>query len=325
MIAGLSDAASLDLPMAYLTIFTAPKPFADPHIGRIQRNAIRSWVALGPEVQVILIGDEPGMEDAAAETGVVHLRHVERNEQGTPLVSSILTLARGYDHTPFMAYVNSDILLFDDLLEATRAAAEGTRPFVIVGQRWDLDVEEALDLSPGWQDRLRNDARNTGHLHPAGGSDYFVFPRECYAAVPPFAIGRAGWDNWMIYHARKQGWRVIDATSSVLIVHQSHDYGHLPGGLPHYRLPESERNVELAGGRRVIFSLQDATHQLVDGRVRPRPLGWAGLVRGLEIFPTLTLGSPALAQITYSLVHPVRAFRELRGWAGGKVKRILKR
>ncbi len=324
MIDGHSDAASRDSTMAYLTIFTAPKPFTDSHIGCIQRNAIMSWVALGPEVQVILIGDEPGMEEAAGETGAVHLRHVERNEHGTPLVSSVFTLARGYDQAPFLAYVNSDILLFDDFLEATRAAAASDRPFVIVGQRWDLDVEEALDLMPGWQARLRNDARSTGHLHPAGGSDYFAFPRECYADVPPFAIGRAGWDNWMIYHARKQGWRVIDATSSVLIVHQSHDYGHLPGGLPHYRLPESERNVELAGGRRVIFSLQDATHQLVDGRVRPRPLGWAGLVRGVETFPILTLGSPGLAQFIYSLVHPVRAFRELRGWAGGKVKQFLK-
>ena len=32
--------------------------------------------------------------------------------------------------------------------------------------------------------------------------------------MPDFAIGRAGWDNWMIYHARQQGWPVIDGTPS---------------------------------------------------------------------------------------------------------------
>ena len=36
-----------DVPST-ITIFTAPKPFTDPHIDLIQRNAIRSWRDLGP-------------------------------------------------------------------------------------------------------------------------------------------------------------------------------------------------------------------------------------------------------------------------------------
>lgn len=309
--------------MAYLTVFTAPKPFDDPHIACIQRNAIRSWVALGPEVQVLLIGDESGMADVASELGVIHLPQVERNERGTPLVSSIFSLARAHDPTPYLAYVNADILLFSDLVEATRSAANLGRPFLIVGQRWDLDIEEALEPSPDGIERLRQRALGEGRLHPPGGSDYFVFPRPCYESVPPFAIGRAGWDNWMIYHARRMGWPVIDATASVLIVHQTHDYRHLPGGRPHYRLPESGRNVELAGGRRVIFTLQDATHRLVDGRVETRRPGWKELVRRLETFPSVRLGSPALAQLTFLLFHPVRAFREFQGWLRSKAGRLL--
>jgi hypothetical protein len=310
--------------MAYLTIFTAPKPFTDPHIGRIQRNAIRSWVALGSDVQILLLGDEPGMESAAAELGVTQLCDVERNEHGTPLVSSIFARAAAYDQSPFLAYVNTDILLFGDLPEATRVAAQLGSPFLMVGQRWDLDVAETLDLSAGWQERLRKRALETGRLHPPGGSDYFVFPRAGYEDVPPFAIGRAGWDNWMIYHARRQGWAVIDATSSVLIVHQNHDYGHLPGGLPHYRHPDSLRNVELAGGRRMIFTLNDATHQLVGGRILPRRLGWADLVRRVETFPSVTLGSPTLAQLTFALLHPIKAFQELQTWARRTFRRFVK-
>jgi hypothetical protein len=310
--------------MPFLTIFTAPKPFTDPHIGLIQRNAIRSWVALGSEVQVLLMGDEPGMEAAAAELEVLQVSDVERNEQGTPLVSSIFAQARGFDQTPYLAYVNADILLFTDLLDATRTTSDRGTPFLIVGQRWDLDLADPLELEPGWQGRLRQRTLEKGRLHPAGGSDYFVFPRECYEDVPPFAIGRAGWDNWMIYHARREGWPVVDATASVLIVHQSHDYGHLPGGQPHYRLPESQRNVELAGGRRVIFSLQDATHQLVDGSIQPIRLGWGGLLRRAETFPIVGLGSPGLAQVTFALLHPIRAFQEFQGWIRGKARRALK-
>ncbi|HLC02290.1 MAG TPA: hypothetical protein VJK02_04590 [Anaerolineales bacterium] len=311
--------------MAYLTIFTAPKPFAEPHIGRIQRNAIRSWLALGPEVQVILIGDETGMQETARELGVAHLQDVERNEHGTPLVSSIFALARAYDQSPNLAYVNTDILLFGDLLEGTMTAASSGMPFLIIGQRWDLDLEESLDLSSGWQDRMRKHVLEAGRLHPPGGSDYFVFPRGCYDEVPSFAIGRAGWDNWMIFYARRRGWPVVDATSSILVVHQSHDYGHLPGGRPHYRLPESFRNVELAGGRRRVFSLQDATHQLVDGRLQPRRLGWVDMVRRLETFPSVVLGSTAMAQVTFSLLHPVGAIQEFSGWLRKKVSPILKR
>ena len=164
--------------------------------------------------------------------------------------------------------------------------------------------------------------REEGRLHPPGGSDYFVFPGACYEEIPPFAIGRAGWDNWMIYYARRRKWVVIDATSSVLIIHQSHDYAHLPGGRPHYRLPESDRNVELAGGRRAIFTLHDATHQLVDGQLKARDLGWPDMIRRLETFPSVSLGSPALAQIAFSVLHPRRAFGEFRGWLSRRVRQI---
>ena len=46
--------------MPLITLFTAPKPFTNPHIALIQRNALRSWQALGTEVEVLLIGQEEG-------------------------------------------------------------------------------------------------------------------------------------------------------------------------------------------------------------------------------------------------------------------------
>ena len=94
-----------------LTIFTAPKPFTNPHIDLIQRNAIRSWVALGPEVEVLLIGEEEGLAEAARELGVRHLPQVQRNDQGTPLIPSIFNLARQETDKPYLAYVNADVIL----------------------------------------------------------------------------------------------------------------------------------------------------------------------------------------------------------------------
>ncbi len=231
--------------MTFLTIFSAPKPFTNPHIAVIQRNAIQSWLHLEmgktssahfkPEVDVFLVGEEEGMREVASENSIPLLANVRRNESGTPLVSSIFDLARQASDSPYLAYVNGDILLLPDILRAIHQIAEEMtrqtgRQFLLIGQRWDLDVKELLDFSPGWADRLQAMARGKGRLHAPAGSDYFVFPRSAFNEMPDFAIGRAGWDNWMIYHARQHGWPVIDGTPALMVIHQSHDYSHLPGG-----------------------------------------------------------------------------------------------
>jgi predicted acetyltransferase len=118
----------------------------------------------------------------------------------------------------------------------------------------------------------------------------------------------------MIYEARRNGWPVVDATHSIKIVHQDHDYSHLPGGQPHYRHPETRENVRLGGGDRTIFTLMDCSHELVDGKLHRERLSWEKLWREVEIFPIVRLHSKSLAQVFYALFHPVRAYREFRSW-----------
>lgn len=303
--------------MPELTILTAPKPFTDPHIAVIQRNAIQSWQALGPEVEVLMIGEETGMAEAAAELGVRHLPDVARNANGTPLINSMLHLALAASDSPLMAIVNADILLMPDFVAGARRLAQLAGRFLAVGQRWDLDVRERLDFSPGWPERLRERAQREGRLHRASGSDYFIFPRGCFSDMPAFAIGRAGWDNWMIYAGRMRGWPVVDATQDIQIIHQNHDYAHLPGGQPHYRLPETFENIRLAGGKRAIFELPDTSHRLVDGKLLRQPLSWKKFWREVEIFPLVRLHSYPLGQLMFSLLHPKKAYQEFRQAAKG--------
>ena len=300
--------------MPLLTLFTAPKPFTDPFIATLQRNAIESWTHLGAEVEVVLIGDEPGIDEAAQEFGIRHLPDVACNAMGTPLVSSIFDLARKNSDTPLLGYVNADILLMPKMIEAARQVSEQAQKFLIVGQRWDLDVTERLDYFDGWEEQLRLRIAKEGRLHPRGGSDYFIFPRNCFAAMPDFAIGRAGWDNWMFYEARRQGWALIDATHAIQIVHQNHDYRHLPKGQPHYRLPETQENIRLAGGKRAIFNLLDADRTLLDGRIQPMPHSAEKFWREVEIFPLVKLHSHFLGQVFFAVFHPVLAFKEIKVW-----------
>jgi hypothetical protein len=60
--------------MSLITLFSAPKPFTNPHIAMIQRNAIKSWTLL-PDVEVILLGEEEGLAEAAHELGCKAYRH----------------------------------------------------------------------------------------------------------------------------------------------------------------------------------------------------------------------------------------------------------
>ncbi len=268
--------------MSELTIFSAPKPFTNPHINIIQRNAIQSWTLLGPQVQVLLVGSEDGLAEVAAEFNVPLLQEVERNESGTPLVSSIFQLARQASQSPLLAYVNADVLLLPDFVQAALQVAGQLQRFLIIGQRWDLDVRTRLDFSDGWQQRLLQELQQRGRLHLPAGSDYFIFPRALFADMPKFAIGRAGWDNWMIYHARCQRWPVVDGTPSINVIHQDHDYSHLPGGRPHYEMPESRVNEALAGGSANLYMVLDSDHQLIQGKVRRPRWTWLRALRRME-------------------------------------------
>jgi hypothetical protein len=257
--------------MPLVTFFSAPKPFTDPHIAMIQRNALKSWTLL-PEVEVILLGEETGLAEAARELGVRHVPSVKCNDNGTPLISSMFALARANSHSDLLCIVNADMLLMPDFLEAAQQVLGRKDRFVLLSRRWDVDITHPIEFTEGWQNVLSSMVHRQGSLHRPAGSDYFLFPPACYTDVPDFAIGRAGWDNWMIYRARQEKWPVIDCTPSVMVIHQNHDYSHLPGGKPHYEHPDTNENIRLAGGQANIrYTVLDATHQLAGGKlVRPK-------------------------------------------------------
>jgi len=241
-----------------LTLFTIPKPFKG-HIETIQRNAIQSWLQLRPACEIILLGNDEGTAEVAREFGVRHLPEVARNEFGTPLLNSIFERAQAAASHRLLCYVNADIILLSDFLPAVRCIP--FRRFLMVGQRWDLDLDQPWDFDHSdWEGRLREYVYRRGNLHPPTGMDYFVFTRDLWGTIPPFAIGRTTWDNWLIYGARVRGAAVVDATRAVMAIHQNHDYAHIPDGVEGaWKGPEAQHNLTLAGGYEHVFTLSDAT------------------------------------------------------------------
>jgi len=241
-----------------LTFFTIPKPFQG-HNDIIQRNAIKSWCQLKfePPIEIILMGDDYGVAEVASEFSIKHIPLKEKNEFGTPLLSSAFGSAQQYAQYNILVYVNSDVIFFQDLAEAVHRVDK--LPFLLCGRRWDLDVTEDIDFEDSeWSTKLLGRIKNEGKLHGHAGMDYFIFPRNA-VKMPGFTVGRPGWDGWLVYDFRMREIPVIDATEAITVVHQNHDYSHSiyceknrVGG------PELKKNTAIAGGAANMMTLRDA-------------------------------------------------------------------
>jgi hypothetical protein len=245
-----------------VTLFAIPKPFRG-HVGVIQRNAIKSWAMLRPACQIVLLGDDDGTFAMAKECGAQHVSEVARNEFGTPLLDAVFAAAERVASNNVLCYVNADMMLMSDFIAAvTRVASEQQR-FLMIGQRWDVDIDRAWDFDqPDWEERLRSYVHRHGAFRDPYGPDYFVFRRGLWQALPPFAVGRYFWDYWLIFRARSLGVPVVDATGCVMAIHQTHDYSHSPIGRDGVWTPEAQRNLALTGGPEQFFTVGDATHIL---------------------------------------------------------------
>lgn len=278
-----------------LTIFSIPKPFLGD-IEILQRNAIHSWWRLRPCSEIILCGGESGTEETAADFKAKWMPKISRNEYGTPLLNSVFQQVERIASNRLICYVNADIILLSDFVEAIQRIR--FRRFLMVGQRWDIDITEAWDFErPDWEKRLRKFVAASGVLHPPAGSDYFVFPRDgVIGTFPPFAVGRPGWDNWFIYNARRLRVPVIDATRVVTVIHQNHDYSHVPNRRDEtWEGPEADWNRQLIGGQDHIFTLLDSTHVMTSRALFPA-LGYEYLRRRWQTLPILVPGTRPVVQ-----------------------------
>lgn len=245
-----------------MMLFTIPKPFTD-QIAIIQRNSIQSWMKLVPQTNIILMGNEEGVAEVAKQFGVIHIKDIECNEFGTPLLSSAFRTAKLISNTPLLMYINADIILFGKLRELIDKCRKRYKRFLVIGRRWDVDVTEAIEFNEdGWQSKMIEFAKTKGKLHPETGIDYFIFSATAFAEIPPFAIGRVAFDNWLVWKARYDGMAVIDATDVLIAIHQNH-----PSLMKDGKEKETQINLQLAGDH--LFDLTDCNYIAGERWIKP--------------------------------------------------------
>jgi len=304
-----------------LTIFATPKAFRG-HIATIQRNAITSWTLLRPRPEIILFGDEPGTAGICRELGLAHIPTLVSTEYGAPLLSDLFEKAHRHASQDLLCYVNADILLTSDFMQAIQATRTLNRKFLMVGRIWRVYIHELWDFQDDeWEQQLRSYVLQHGEqAPPPGNSDYFAFTRGLWVSIPPLAIGRGWWDPWMVFEARRLGAAVVDASRSVMAVHQNHDQSSYRYGLRTWR-QEINRNYELVGREPARFCLLDATHVLAPSGLR-RPLGIRYLSRYLDTLPLFYPRLAAPLRIPKWAIDGVRALREKLALASDPLRRL---
>jgi hypothetical protein len=255
-----------------LTLFTTAKPFRG-HNAIIQRNALQSWTRLHPAVEVIIFGDDEGVEEVCAEFGFRYVPQVERTEFGAIRLDDMFLKAQSLARHDFLCYSNCDIILTQDFVRGLEQARAAHAEFLMIGRRWDTDITELIDFSNmNWAEETWRKALAADRCRDDWWIDYFVFTRGLYGAdLPPFAIGRTGWDQWLVWKVIDSKKPVIDASRVIIAIHQNHDYSHHPKGKQGIWLGEdARRNWELVGyGPNRLRSIADATHVVT-------PLGLTG-------------------------------------------------
>jgi hypothetical protein len=277
-----------------ITLFCIPKAFTG-HTGLIQHNALASWARL-PDCEVLVFGNDTGVAAAARAHGLRHIPDVACNEFDTPLVSDLFAQAERISGEPVLTYVNADMILFEDLPRAV-ALVQGLPRLLLCGRRTNLAVRDPLPFSGNWQALVRSMVGRTGEIAIPGAIDYFAFSRGLFDPIPPFAIGRMEWDQWLLHRARSRGAPIIDATAIVLAVHQNHGDEYLA------RLPRPAVEREIARNRWLALfhriDLRDATHALTrDGLLPVR--GLAPMRRRLFSLPKYYLPPSSSVRTAYA-------------------------
>ena len=249
-----------------ISLLTSLKPFRG-HAVRLQENALANWRRLGPEVEIILYGDGEGIADRAERFGARHIPDIRGNAKGIPDFVAIAEHAAMHARFDRQMYINGDILLPPDLIRQVECVL--LKEYLVVGQRIDLAKEAQFDpLAKDWCAAIRR-CYELGHaeLHNPSGQDYFIFPRGLWKGLAPLIIGRGAYDNALLAYCLRRRIPLVDATWSLNVVHQWHDYSHVKGKAETFAGKDALENARLHDIERSKPDIEDADWRLISGRM----------------------------------------------------------
>lgn len=175
---------------------------------------------------------------------------------GVPVLPAMFTAAIKQFKSEFYGFANGDILFtrtLVDTLEHILCNLKKSRRqsgVLIVGRRYNVPASHVtVEVATSWN-KLDLLSR-TGSLFQSDAEDYFItdtaYPWDTFL---PVAIGRRAYDNWVVAFSRYSNITVIDASESILCLHQTlESRGNFEG------LGKGRYNVDLINKLDVPYSL----------------------------------------------------------------------
>jgi len=275
-----------------ITIFTTPKDFTDI-FEVIQMNALLNWRNLSSEIQIIIFGDSKGSKQAAEEIGAEYIPEVKCSSLGTPFISDLFSKADKIAKYPILAFINSDIILPDNFLSTIQITSESMDKFLLTGHRWDININNIIKYN-NEVERISfwNRVKAEGKNHACTGIDYFIYKRYQWKNIPNFIIGRDGYDNWLIWKARRMLLPIVDATDVMQVIHQNHPFNSSKIITGTEVLLEAERNHNKKLYINKTLNLLDCTYKISNGKViknKQKDFIVRNLYRLPKIFPEISM------------------------------------
>ncbi|XP_039034794.1 beta-arabinofuranosyltransferase RAY1-like [Hibiscus syriacus] len=219
-----------DLEAPKITIFTAPTPFTGSS-GTKQSLAIRSWLALSPQISVILFSQHHSAASFATSFGsrVLVESNIDFTFLGVPFFHSMVAKSRSFKSDIYI-FMDTESVLLPDFVSALNYAREldndwllfasprnvSNFPFYLDndGKHWLKDgkrirIQELQGtLGSSWQwnccDSRMVIAWNNGDMPLHHG------------VLPPFLYGKGVYNHWLINEALSSGLRfVFDASWTI--------------------------------------------------------------------------------------------------------------
>ena len=221
-----------------VTVFTSW--VTKPEKYTCHNNTLYNWNSMKPYVQPILFTNEERLRKEAKMKGwTVMPVHATGTKQKVPILKIMFEVAMEISSSTFYAYANGDILFTDTLIHTLLSLANSDimkddreQPILIVGRRtnvYNVTKKEAET----WFD-IQNVTKTRGKLFKADAEDYFITTRDYpWYSLPDVVIGRPAYDNWLVWNAGRLKHLRIDATNTLLALHQTtnkgNDEGHKHG------------------------------------------------------------------------------------------------
>ncbi|OWF55608.1 hypothetical protein KP79_PYT11298 [Mizuhopecten yessoensis] len=158
---------------------------------------------------------------------------IRKSGRGVPILKYMYRDVMERYVSPLYAYSNGDILYSHSLIDTLKAVMNSSylpndKPIMIVGRRTNVQNVTSEEAISGKS--VNKTANIRGKLFTVWGEDYFITSANYpWMSIPDVIIGRRAYDNWLVLNARKQNHVTIDATHTLLALHQTTEAGNSEG------------------------------------------------------------------------------------------------